>query len=109
MIKLIKTTLLASVFLVLVFGAWLFMYAKTPLNLTPDAQEISIKPKSSLKSIADQLVTQRVIPHAWPFVILAKVLRKEPYLQAGEYTLNKNINPYQLLRSLHHGLSLIHI
>lgn len=106
MIKLIKKTVLAGVFLTLVFGVWLFMYAKAPLNLMPVAQEISIKPKSGLKSIADQLVTQRVIPHAWPFVILAKVLRKESYLQAGDYTLNKNINPYQLLLSLHHGKAL---
>lgn len=106
MIKFFKYALLLSVLAVLGFSAWLFIYAKTPLNLTPDAQEISIKPKSGLKSIADQLVTQRVIPHAWPFVILGKVLRKEPYLQAGDYTLNKNINPYQLLRSLHHGKTM---
>lgn len=106
MIKLIKFALLLSILAALSFGAWLYIYAKTPLNLTPEAQEISIKPKSTLKSIADQLVAQHVISQAWPFVILGKVLRKEPYLQAGDYTLNKNINPYQLLRSLHRGKTM---
>ncbi len=106
MIKLIKYTLMLSILAALSFSAWLYIYAKTPLNLTPEAQEISIKPKSTLKSIADQLVAQRVISQAWPFVILGKVLRKEPYLQAGDYTLNKNINPYQLLLSLNHGKAM---
>jgi UPF0755 protein len=103
MIKFIKIGLLLSILAGIGFGAWLYHYAKTPLNLTPQAQEINIKPKSSLKSIADQLVVQHVISHALPFVILGKALRKEPYLQAGDYTLNKNINPYQLLLSLNHG------
>jgi UPF0755 protein len=94
-----------AIILVLSFGAWLFIYAKTPLNLSPQAQEISIKPKSSLKSIANQLVEQRVISSALPFIILARVLGKEPYLQAGDYTLNKNVSPYQLMLSLNHGKS----
>lgn len=105
MIKLIKHTILISVVAVLGFGAWLAMYAKTPLNLSPQAQEISIKPKSSLKSIANQLVEQQVISNALPFVILARLLGKEPYLQAGDYTLNKNVSPYQLMLSLNHGKS----
>ena len=105
MLRLIKYTVLISLLAILSFGAWLFIYAKTPLNLSPQAQEISIKPKSSLKSIANQLVEQKVISSALPFVILARVLGKEPYLQAGDYTLNKNVSPYQLMLSLNHGKS----
>lgn len=101
--KLIKYTLLIGFLSILGLGAWLLHYAKTPLNLSPEAQEITIKPNSGLKSIANQLVAQQVIPSALPFVILTKLLQKEPYLQAGEYTLNKNITPYQLLLSLNHG------
>ncbi len=103
MMRLIKLVVWLSLFAALGFGAWLFHYAKTPLNLTPEAQEITIKPNSGLKSIANQLVAQQVIPDAFPFVILGKILRKEPYLQAGDYTLNKNVSPYQLLLSLNHG------
>ncbi|MFM9834670.1 MAG: endolytic transglycosylase MltG [Methylophilaceae bacterium] len=78
-------------------------YAKKPLNLSPEAQEINIKAKSSLSSIANQLVEQGVLKQAFPFVLLTRVLNKQSTLQAGDYTLNKNINPYQLILSLNHG------
>ena len=103
MIKLIKLIFLIGFVVAIGFGVWLYHYAKTPLNLSPQAQEITIKPNSGLKSIANQLVVQQVIPDMLPFVILGKLLRKEPYLQAGDYTLNKNVSPYQLLLSLNHG------
>jgi UPF0755 protein len=106
MMKLIKIIFLISLLVAVSFSAWLYHYAKTPLNLSPDAQEITIKPNSGLKSIANQLVEQHVISNALPFVILGKVLRKEPYLQAGDYTLNKNISPYHLLLSLNHGKAM---
>jgi UPF0755 protein len=105
MLRLIKYTVLTGFIIALSFGGLLYFYAKTPLNLSPQAQEISIKPKSSLTSIANQLVKQQVISHALPFIILARVLGKEPYLQAGDYTLNKNVSPYQLMLSLNHGKS----
>lgn len=90
------------------FGAallcgWLTYYAIAPLKLQPNSQEIYIQPKSGLKSIAHQLVLQGVLKEPWRFILLAKLLRKEQYLQAGSYTLNKNISPYQLLLSLNHG------
>ena len=103
MIKLIKSSLLIGVLATVAFSAWLYHYAKTPLNLTPEAQEIIIQPKSGLKSIANQLVEQHVLSDALPFVLLGRLLGKEPSLQSGSYTLNKNINPYQLLLSLNHG------
>ena len=46
---------------------------------------------------------QGVISEAWRFILLAKLLNKEPMLQAGNYTLNKNVSPYQLLLSLNNG------
>ncbi len=101
--KFIKLSFIAILLTLLVASLALFNYAKTSLNLTPQAQEISIKPKSGLRSIANQLVEQKVLAQAWPFVVLGKVLRKEPELKAGEYTLNKNITPYQLLLSLNQG------
>ena len=103
MIKLIKFIFVIGLLAAIGFGAWLYNYAKTPLDLSPAAQEITIKPNSGLKSIANQLVAQKVIPEALPFVILGKLLQKEPYLQAGDYTLNKNVSPYQLMLSLNHG------
>lgn len=103
MMRILKLSLMLSLIASILLTVWVVKYAKTSLNLAPQAQEITIKPKSGLKSIANQLVEQKVLRSAWPFVVLGKVLRKEPYLQAGDYTLNKNITPYQLLLSLNHG------
>jgi UPF0755 protein len=103
MLKLIKIVFLIGLLAAVGFSAWLYHYAKTPLNLSPEAQEITIKPNSGLKSIANQLVTQNVLPSALPFVMLAKIMQKESGLQAGDYTLNKNVSPYQLMLSLNHG------
>jgi len=103
MMRFIKMCFIVGLLGALVLACGLAYYAKKPLNLLPEAQEITIKPKSSLTSIANQLVAQGVINQALPFILLARILHKEPYLQAGDYTLNKNINPYQLLLSLNHG------
>jgi len=103
MIKKIKRWLLLSIISTVLLSVWLVYYAVSPLNLQPSSQEIIIQPKSGLKSIANQLVAQGVIKEPWRFILLAKLLNKEQYLQAGIYTLNKNISPYQLLLSLNHG------
>jgi UPF0755 protein len=104
--RLLKRGMFLLMLLVAGTLAWLAHYARTPLNLSPGAQEITIKRGSSLRSIANQLVEQKVIKQGWPFVVLAKLLHKEAELQAGDYTLNKNVTPYQLLLSLNHGKAM---
>ncbi len=101
--RLLKLSLFTLITITVLMSAWLAHYAKTSLDLSPEAQEITIKPGSSLRSIANQLVAQKVIKQTWPFLVLAKLLNKEAALQAGDYTLNKNVTPYQLLLSLNHG------
>lgn len=101
--KSVKTWLLVASVALIGLSAWLAYYAVTPLNLAPSSQEIVIQPKSGLRSIANQLVAQGVIQEPWRFIVLAKLLNKESTLQAGNYTLNKNVSPYQLLLSLNNG------
>lgn len=103
MIKKIKKWLLLSLLAAILLTVWLAYYAITPLKLRPNSQEIEIQAKSGLRSIANQLVKQGVLKEPWRFILLAKLLKKESFLQAGSYTLNKNISPYQLLLSLNHG------
>ncbi len=103
MIKRIRKWLALSITAAVLAGGWLVFYAIMPLKLLPSSQEIVIQPKSGLRSIANQLVAQGVLKEPWRFILLAKLLHKEQYLQAGSYTLNKNISPYHLLLSLNHG------
>lgn len=103
MVKRIKRWLFISLVSFVLLAAWLGYYAISPLRLQPSSQEIIIAPNSGLRSIANQLVTQGVLREPWRFILLAKLLNKEQYLQAGSYTLNKNVSPYQLLLSLNYG------
>jgi len=103
MIKWFKKWIALAVVAALGLLLWLAYYAVSPLKLQPSSQEIVIQPKSGLRSIANQLVQQGVLDDPWRFIIIAKLLDKESFLQAGNYTLNKNISPYQLLLSLNHG------
>lgn len=103
MIKRIKRWVFLCTVAVMVLGIWLVYYAIAPLRLQPNSQEIVIQANSGLKSIANQLVAQGVLKEPWRFILLAKLLNKAQFLQAGNYTLNKNISPYQLILSLNHG------
>jgi UPF0755 protein len=101
--KLFKLLLIICTVGLLALLAWIGNFAVSPLNLDANHQEITIAANSSLRSIANQLVGQAVLPEAWRFIILAKVFKKESSLQSGDYVLNKNITPYQLLFSLNNG------
>ena len=101
--RLIKRVFWFSILCLILLAIALGYYARTSLHLQPNSQDIIITPKSSLKSVANQLVYQGVLSEPWRFIILARVLHKEANLQAGSYTLNKNVTPYQLLLSLNHG------
>ncbi|HEY0841952.1 endolytic transglycosylase MltG [Methylotenera sp.] len=103
MVKRIKRWLFICLISIVLITAWLAYYAISPLRLQPSSQEVVIAPNSGLRSIANQLVAQGVLREPWRFILLAKLLNKEQYLQAGSYTLNKNISPYQLLLSLNYG------
>lgn len=103
MIRLIKLGLAIGVLAALCLALLLAYYAKSSLNIPSESQTVVIKADSGLSSIASQLVDQGVIENKLPFVLLARALRKESTLQAGEYTLNKNTTPYELLLSLNKG------
>lgn len=103
MIKSVKKWLIFSIIATIGLSVWLAYYAISPLKLQPSSQEIVIQPKSGLRGIANQLVKQGVLSEPWRFIILVKLINKESFLQAGNYTLNKNISPYQLILSLNHG------
>lgn len=103
MIKRIQQWVLLSSFAGVLLVVWLVYYAIAPLKLQPNSQEVVIQANSGLKSIAKQLVAQGVLKEPWRFILMTKLFNKEQFLQAGNYTLNKNISPYQLMLSLNHG------
>ncbi|MDG1820417.1 MAG: endolytic transglycosylase MltG, partial [Methylophilaceae bacterium] len=101
--RLLITAVAATVLGLLIFLIYLDHYAKSPLLLADATQTFSVKPKSGLTSVANQLVNQGVIESALPFVLLARSLNKGSSLQAGDYTLEQGITPLALLTALSKG------
>lgn len=103
MMRLIKLCLAIAVLSISCLALWLTYYAKSPLNIPKTSQTMIVEQNSGLSSIANQLAKQGVIKHKWSFVLLARILGKESSLQAGEYTLNANVTPYEVILSLTNG------
>lgn len=82
---------------------WIIHFLVTPLNINKADLAIEIEPGSSLKAIAFQLVDEKILNEPWRFIILAKVLDQSKRLRPGNYNLNPNITPYQLLKSFVEG------
>ncbi len=55
-------------------GAWIIHFLVTPLHINKTDLAIEIEPGSSLKSIAFQLVDEKILNEPWRFILLAKAL-----------------------------------
>jgi len=84
-------------------SAWMYHYATSPLNIAAEDASISIQPSISFRGVTQQLIDQNILQDDLPFILLAKLLNRESMIQAGDYTLNANITPYQLLHALNNG------
>jgi UPF0755 protein len=85
------------------FVVWMVYFLISPLHINKADTAIEIEPGSSLRSIAFQLVDDKVLNEPWRFIILAKILGQSRKLRPGNYNLNPNITPYQLLLSFVEG------
>ena len=83
--------------------AWIIHFLVTPLHINKSDLAIEIEPGSSLKAIAFQLVDEKILNEPWRFILLSKALGQSTKLRPGNYNLNPNITPYQLLKSFEEG------
>ena len=82
---------------------WIVHFLVTPLHINKVDLAIEIEPGSSLKAIAFQLVEEKILNEPWRFILLTKALDQSKKLRPGNYNLNPNITPYQLLKSFVEG------
>ena len=83
--------------------AWIIHFLVTPLHINKSDLAIEIEPESSLKAIAFQLVDEKILNEPWRFILLSKALGQSTKLRPGNYNLNPNITPFQLLKSFVEG------
>lgn len=87
----------------LAFVGWMVWFATTPLVLPQTPYEFTLKHGSSLRSVSRQLATAGVLVEPWSFTVLVRLHGKASEVKAGNYLLDKNPTPMQLLRMITSG------
>jgi UPF0755 protein len=85
------------------FVGWFYYLVNTATKLPFTPYELSITSGNNLKSISNRLTSDHLIPNAWSFILLSKVLGYESSIKAGEYVLVEDTSPRQLLEYLVKG------
>lgn len=98
-----KKWLIRLIILFIPILVWIVHFLITPLRINKSDLSIEIEAGSSLKKIAFQLVDEKILNEPWRFIILTKALGQSRKLRPGNYNLNPNITPYQLLKSFVDG------
>jgi UPF0755 protein len=101
--KVIKEILLWLLFILIIVAGLFFYYARTPIPLERTPFEFSLKQGSSLKSAAHQIQQVGGLNNEWLFVLLARGLRKATQIKPGNYQLEHEVTPLQLLNMISKG------
>jgi UPF0755 protein len=92
--------------------AWLVMdfqtFRQNPLSIPANGMNLVVEPGSGLKSIARRLEQQQVLSKPVYMVMLARYLRLDARIKAGEFQLQPGITPEQLLHQLADGKVIQH-
>ena len=104
----IKLFILISISVVVIclaniLGGYLFL----PGNLGEE-KIVIIKPGLSIHKISVLLEKEKIIKHAKLFEAIGQIHSFQSPLKSGEYKFTKNITPYQVLRKLVIGRSVVH-
>lgn len=87
----------------ILFATWLAYHISTAIPLPAIPYEFSIRQGSSLKAVAKQLADAKLLPEAWTFVLLGRVLGRSGEIKAGNYELSENASPLELLTRITRG------
>ncbi|VVC83846.1 endolytic transglycosylase MltG [Sideroxydans sp. CL21] len=99
----IKELLLWLLFILIIVGGLFTYYARTPIPLEHTPFEFSLKQGSSLKSAAHQIQQSGGLNNELLFVLLARSLRKANQIKPGNYQLEHEVTPLQLLNMISKG------
>ena len=101
--SIIKEILLWLLFILLIVAGLFTYYARTPIPLERTPFVFSLKQGSGLKSAAHQIQQSGGLNNEWLFVLLARGLRKATQIKPGNYQLEHEVTPLQLLNMISKG------
>ena len=88
---------------VFLFTGWVAYRVNSPVQFPSLPYEFSIKPGSSLKSVANQLASAGVLHDAWSFILLSRLTGVASSLKAGDYEITASTSPLELLKRITKG------
>ena len=101
--RVIKELLLWLLFILIIVAGLFVYYARTPIPLEHTPFVFSLKQGSSLKSAAHQIQQAGGLNNEWMFVLLARGLGKATQIKPGNYQLEHEVTPLQLLNMISKG------
>ncbi|MBB5503934.1 endolytic transglycosylase MltG [Paraburkholderia atlantica] len=80
-----------------------YYWATRPLELTPAQLDVTVKPHSSLRSVALQLNRGGVPVEPELFIAMTRLLGLQSDLKSGNYEFKSGITPYEVLQKIARG------
>jgi UPF0755 protein len=99
----IKTLILWLILLSIIVAGLVGFYAFSPRTFDQLPYQFSLKQGSSLKSAARQMAQAGVISNDWLFVLLARSLGKATQIKPGNYEIEEDMSPLQLIDMISKG------
>jgi UPF0755 protein len=99
----LKRLLYLIIIAVFLFGGWVAYRVNSPVQLPSLPYEFSVEPGSSLKVVANQLAEAGVLPDAWSFILLSRLMGVASSLKAGDYEITASTSPLELLKRITKG------
>ena len=85
------------------FVGWFAYHVQDPVQIPITPYELSIKPGSSLRTVAKQLAGAGALHDTWSFILLSRLMGYSSLLKAGDYEITESISPWQLLKRVTNG------
>jgi UPF0755 protein len=101
--RLINRLVFFTLFIALLFVAWMVYFASTPITLEEEVMEFDIRAGSSLRKISEQLVDQGALNESLSFMILVRLMGKAGEVKAGNYLIENGTTPYDLFITITSG------
>ena len=80
-----------------------YYWATSPLELNPAQLDVTVKPHSSLRSVAMQLNRGGVPLEPELFIVMTRLLGLQSDLKSGNYEFKTGVTPYEVLEKIARG------
>jgi UPF0755 protein len=80
-----------------------YYWATSPIELNPAQLDVTVKPHSSLRSVAMQLNRGGVPLEPELFIVMTRLLGLQSDLKSGNYEFKTGITPYEVLQKIARG------